>query len=134
MDSAVIDKPLDDYIRSVSKKDFEWGKLDCVMFACDWIFLKTGKNPAEKSRGKYHDEESAYQHLRDTYGSIEEEMDTLYESVDPAFRQKGDIALCEYENINVLGVVGGSGFVFFKSLKTGVAATKTAKIKKVWRV
>lgn len=126
----MIDKYLDD----VKPKEFKWGECDCVLFVSEWAKIKSGIDPSHGVKGKYKTEKQAYKLLKDTCGDFSTGLDKFFKRVDPAYRQKGDIALCLVDKKEVLGIAGSGGFIFFKAAPYGVKASKTAEIKSVWRV
>jgi hypothetical protein len=128
------DVKLAEYIELVKTKPFEWGVCDCVLFTGDWCEFLTGKNPAEGAHGKYNSEESAKEYLKAAYGDKPElTVDKLFERVEPAFRQLGDIVLCMFAESKIFGVVAANGLVMFKGERS-LIATKRAEILIAWRV
>lgn len=89
---------------------FAWGAQDCVSFAADVALALTGVDPLAEYRGKYHDEETAYQlvgaaglqafvaRLMAQFGAQE---------CPVAFAQRGDWAMVMVGNHLVTGVVVG---------------------------
>jgi len=130
----MLDVRLDKYIHEMRTQDFEWGKLDCVLFACNWAEEHVGVNPAEGSQYAYNDEKSAYEHLKERYGGIEDGLDKHFKQIAPTFRQKGDIALCRVQEQEILGICGGRGFVFFKAKPKGIFCKREPDVLNVWRV
>ena len=128
------DVKLAQYLEDAKTKSFEWGVLDCVLFSCLWVEVMTGENPAEDCVGAYSSEAEAQAFMVDRFGTIEAGLDAALSRVDIAFRQKGDLALCLIDGKETLGIVGGCGFVFFKSLGKGINAKKNPEILAVWRV
>jgi hypothetical protein len=47
------------YLSEAARQGFAWGKRDCMLFAADWVLLRTGADPAAAWRGRYHDETTA---------------------------------------------------------------------------
>lgn len=134
MGLIMIDVKLEKFLQNTKEQNFEWGQLDCVLFACKWIENITDINPARKSIGAYKDEKTAYAHLKKEYGSIQEGLDKHLKQVAPSHRQKGDVALCMIDGRETLGVCGARGFVMFKTLNKGVYGRRDPEILNVWRV
>lgn len=130
----MIDVELDKYITRMKTRLFKWGKLDCVLFASDWAEIRCGKCPASEDRGQYTDEKGAMSRVKEVYGTLSGIFDKDFERVDIAYRQKGDIALCHLDGKDTIGICGGRGFIFFKSMGKGVIAKRDTKILTVWRV
>lgn len=80
-------------------KPFVWGQTDCCMSACYAIEAVTGKNPLEKSIGKYKTARGSIGHLikKLKYRSIEELFRSMTGAVEikSNFAQRGDIAIIE---------------------------------------
>ena len=55
---------LEEYLQALAKKPFDWISCNCFLICADWVQLKTGRDPAGKWRGKYHDKASALRLLR----------------------------------------------------------------------
>lgn len=53
------DMMLDDYLNDAGKKRWQYGHVDCQMFAADWVVARTGLDPAEDLRGTYSTAEEA---------------------------------------------------------------------------
>lgn len=130
----MIDVELSDYLERAKVKSFEWGVCDCAIFVCDWIEERIGINPASICKGAYTTEAEATAFMLDHFGSLSSGLDAEFTRVEKAFRQKGDVALCKIEGRETLGIVGGCGFVFFKSLGKGIVAKREPEILTVWRV
>ena len=128
------EKALDAYINKTRTRLFRWGKLDCILFGCKWAGIATGIDPAKDSYGKYSTERGAYAHLRAVYGDVYQGLDRHFKRVEPAFRQRGDLALCKIDDSETLGIVCGNNFIFFKAIGKGVVARKSPPILAVWRV
>lgn len=130
----MIDVVLDNFINEKKLEAFEWGKLDCVLFACDWCERVSGINPAQGSYGAYDNEEDAYKHLESEYGGIEAGFDKYFGQISPAFRQKGDDVLCKMDDYEFAGVCGARGFIFFKTENKGIRAIRNPDIISAWRI
>lgn len=54
--STIWEAPLAVYLDQVSARPFAWGRLDCAMFAGDWVTRITGADPIAEFRGRYRTE------------------------------------------------------------------------------
>ena len=50
---------LSDYLDAAREQRWQWGVVDCSLFASDWVRMVTGKDPAEGLRGTYSTQDEA---------------------------------------------------------------------------
>lgn len=50
---ATVGDELQEFIRSGSSLPFDWVSNNCGFWVCDWIRLKTGRDPVKKLRGRF---------------------------------------------------------------------------------
>lgn len=50
---------LSDYLDSATRRRWQWGFVDCTLFAGDWALALSGRDPGEGIRGTYETEEGA---------------------------------------------------------------------------
>lgn len=86
---------LAEFVQSHIHSPFEWGKNDCCLFACDWINLATGIDPAANIRGKYDSALSAARVLGE-FGGVQGVAESKciehgFPVVNINFSQRGDI-------------------------------------------
>jgi len=80
---------------------FIWGQNDCALFAADGIRAITGVDIAADFRGKYHDEASAMQAIKDICGGSTVADAAAYcankhglsELTKPLFAKRGDLVV-----------------------------------------
>ena len=120
------------HIESAKSKEFVWGEHDCCLFAADCCVALCGKDPAEAYRGTYSSEIEAKRALSKNHGSVEAAFDSLFQRVDPAFAQRGDVVVFESELGLTAGIQGVDGVVWSVSLN-GLAILKP-EVKTSWRV
>jgi hypothetical protein len=84
---------LHEYLTENLKTPFEWGKHDCVLFANNWIFLKTGKNILA-DYPKWASAKEALRFLQQE-GGIKAAVDKRLKQIHPNLAKDGDIALYE---------------------------------------
>jgi hypothetical protein len=51
--SAAVTDELQNFIKSGSALPFDWVSRNCGFWVCDWIRVKTGRDPVLKYRGKF---------------------------------------------------------------------------------
>lgn len=80
------------YIASVRDSRFEWGALDCAMFAAGAVIAITGVDPVEVYRGKYSTELGAAKALK-KYGTgdLKSTLDSMFEARPIGRLQRGDL-------------------------------------------
>jgi hypothetical protein len=44
---------LSEYLAATLKSPWRWGSTDCTIWVADWIYARTGIDPADKYRGTY---------------------------------------------------------------------------------
>ena len=110
-----------------------WGSSDCVLFASDWAYKATGKDPAASIRGKYASEAEA----RDLIDSAEKPpeivMNDFFERVNYKFASRGDIVFKRTETGFCFGIVW-DGKAVFKVDGKGVFISEITEDFIVWRV
>lgn len=86
---------------------FEWGKLDCLMFAAGAVKAVTGFDPAKGHRGKYKSHASSVRYLK-TLGatSASDYLDTLFPRVPKAMARRGDLVSFEGNTGVCISTVG----------------------------
>lgn len=104
-------KALDEYITTTDRAVFEWGKLDCAIFAANAVEAMTGVDLYEDFRGTYSTERGAFQAIRDAGfdNYIDLLEDRLGASVASSELTLGDLAVVEAPGmVACLGIVAGS--------------------------
>lgn len=80
------------YIAPLRDARFEWGTLDCAMFAAGAVIAVTGADPVEVYRGKYSSELGAAKALK-KYGAgdLKSTLGTMFEERPIGRLQRGDL-------------------------------------------
>lgn len=82
------------FIEERRDKPFVWGEHDCCLFCADAAVLICGIDPAEPYRGRYDDEESAWQALHDYGdGTIAGAWSACFPEIQVNRMQRGDVCL-----------------------------------------
>ena len=122
-----------DYIGDALNQEFVWGKRDCVLFACDLARAITGKDPAEKIRGKYKSQKSALFLISNEPTAPEIVMNDYFQRIHIGFAQRADIVFRRKENGGFnFGIVWDGKAVFLAEGK-GIVFEKLEGLT-VWRV
>lgn len=59
-----------DYLRDGGSRPFAWGADDCCTFACDWVRVSAGVDPASEWRGRCANARDAARIMRDGGGVL----------------------------------------------------------------
>ena len=102
------------YYERVRNAPFQWGKLDCALFACDAIETMTGIDPARDLRGKYETEEQAtdYGDLGTLAADAMQREGVV--TINPKLAKRGDPILADIHGRQTLGVCDGRRVLFVK--------------------
>lgn len=129
---------LPEFLNDAAGKPFEAGRLDCMLFAADWVALRTGKDPAAPFRG-------AYRTVRE-YETLLKENGGLLAMAGSAMTriglqgaekpQEGDVGVIRYltpgnRHRPLAGIYTGLRWV--AKTRAGIVAVHAAPIA-VWRV
>lgn len=85
---------------------FAWGKNDCATFAADVALDLTGDDPLHDLRGRWDSEFSAARVLVEL-GGMRAAVDARLPCVPVAMAHRGDVALVEQGDEQLLGVIVG---------------------------
>jgi hypothetical protein len=121
---------------------FAWGENDCALFAADAIQSFTGVDIAEDFRGKYTDEASALETIKEITGG-ETVADAaawcaakheLPELANPLFAQRGDLVILDAPSGHqIAGIVGLNGHAISVYDK-GLFRLPITSVVRAWRV
>ncbi|MBC3411275.1 hypothetical protein HU720_08155 [Pseudomonas sp. SWRI51] len=118
-------------IKAATERPFSWGEFDCCLFAADCSMAICGVDPAASYRGRYTTETGAKRLLKRNHGSLEGAWDACFSRVEPAFTQRGDVAL--YDGPNGRGVAVYWAGDFWSASEEGVGRIDCAPLV-VWRI
>lgn len=85
-------------IKAATERPFSWGEFDCCLFAANCAVAVCGIDPAEQYRGRYTTETGAKRLLKKIHGSLDGAWDACFQRINPAFIQRGDVAMYDGEN------------------------------------
>ena len=125
-------KKVQDYIRSVSTKEFEWGEHDCLQLVSGLVGAVSGaEGPADKFKGTYDCEFSAAKILWRYYGG--RLSNALEQELRPARTPKfGYVALVQVFDREMAGIVQ-DGKVLVLHQGRGLIGVPKECIKKVYQ-
>lgn len=113
---------------------FAWGKHDCCLFAADGVLAMTGVDPMAAFRGKYFDQVSAAQALRDIGdGTLAETVTGILGTpVSVKLARRGDVVMTRTATGPAAGLCAGISSWF--AGPDGLTVVPTAKCLAAWRV
>lgn len=117
---------LETYLKGAAHKKFEWGAHDCVLFTMDWFLSLTNVDIIPDIRGKYSTEEEALA-LIESFGGLIQATSARIPTRPAGFEKRGDLALCEVDGKETMGIVASRGFIFFV-LDRGLCAKRVKPI------
>lgn len=110
---------------------FEWGTMDCALFACAAVEAQTGEHPYPEFPGTYSDRIGAAWALRELgKGTLEATFGQKFEEVPPAFARRGDIVMATG---GAMGVCTGAAARFL-SEEGGLTSLPRATFTHAWRI
>ena len=121
------------YIDEAITAKFEWGQKDCVLFACDLAKMITGKDPAEKIRGKYHSKKTALSLIKKEPIAPEIVMNDYFERIHIGFAQRADIVFRRNDDGGFNFGIVWDGKAVFLAENQGIVFEKLEGLI-VWRV
>ncbi len=138
------EKKLEELIRERSNSPFNYGSIDCCLFACDAVEAITGRDPGEWFRGKYKSQKEAYRLLKEfADGEILETAEKITSAlgmpeIHPNFAQRGDVVYCKIETLRLglnytLGILSINGQIAVPG-KNGLEFYPLERGIKAWKV
>lgn len=122
------------YLEWAARQDFAYGTMDCVCFASNAVLEITGIDPMQEGRGKYNNLKDGAVLIREYRGSYAGIMDEHFERISPAFAQRGDIVLIFENSAPVFGVVGSTGYAYFKGRGKALGLKFPRLCQLAWRI
>ena len=132
---------LTEFLAHARRTNFEWGKNDCCMFACDAIQAMTGEDLGSEFRGLYDDEASAMLSLLELgYTGIENLVEKKFLSRDVleipvSMAMQGDVVVLE-SNETPFGATIGICLGAFSIIpgEKELIKFKTRRFKRAWNI
>ena len=124
---------LSDWIAECAGASFEWGKLDCLMFAAGGIKAVTGYDPGKGHRGKYDSLTSSVRYLKKLGAdSAVDYLDKTFPKVPPSFARRGDLVSMGGNAGICFGTVGL--FIGFENEEPGLIRIPFAEWQSAWAI
>lgn len=128
---------LQKYIDSHVSSTFEYGSLDCALFASNWVKIATGFDPAKEFRGKYSTKSGSLKQLKSVGGSF-----NLFEVFDKIMivrcdvlkAQRGDVIGLVENGDQALGICVGSRVVALGETGISFYDIQDKAVRTAWRV
>lgn len=127
---------LTDKIEEYKSIPFVWGVSDCLQFSGQVAAAMLDYDPYEKV-GSYHydSEEAAGQMLQDHFdGDMGNVFSTAFEEIRPRMAGRGDIAIVEFKDTEICGVIDSSGRLVACKSVDGLLFVPMIYIQRAWRV
>lgn len=121
------------FIEEKRNQPFNWQTNNCAFFACDWIAIVFGQDPAAPYRGMTGLQLSRA--IRQTpVDKLAEKitMEIGWYCVTPVWARRGDIVEIALDSYPALGVCIGARSAF--PGKDGIIFNKTIDCRRAWRV
>lgn len=112
-------------------KPFEWGVLDCCLFAADCVEAVTGVDPAADFRGSYDSKAGAYRLVSRLGGFRAMAGARLGAEIPVAMAQAGDIGFVGDDSAGSMVVCGGAHWLGIS--EAGVAWVPVSDVVIAWR-
>jgi hypothetical protein len=128
------------YLTRRQNEKFQWGTMDCCLFACDAVLEMSGLDLAEDFRGKYDSLKSAARIMKEVAGGGVLEVAVIkagvydIEQIPVLMAQRGDVVLLSSPLGEALGIVGLDGRWTHCPGPDGVADAPLKECMKAWRI
>lgn len=124
------------FIEEKRHQPFDWATNNCCFFACDWLAMLTGIDPAASFRGQVDNALSA-QRIMARAGGVEcvaEEASSRWRWAETTVKlaRRGDVVVFDTENGPALGVCLGALAAF--AGPNGVEFKPMAACRRAWRI
>lgn len=124
------------FIEEKRGQPFDWAVNNCCFFACDWLAMLTGVDPASDFRDEVDSALSA-QRVLNARGGLDEMAIAAFDrwgwlEVVPALARRGDVVEVQTELGPALGVCCGLRSVF--PGMAGIEWRETLLVLRAWRV
>lgn len=124
------------FLEEKRNEPFGWAHNNCCFFACDWLAMLTGNDPAVDYRERITSPLTAARVL-ESDGGVDGIASTIcaqrgWQEVDVRLAQRGDAVLIDIGAGDTLGVCAGKDSWF--AGESGVARVATLRCRKAWRI
>lgn len=116
------------YLANVQREPFQYGRLDCGLFAAGAVAAMTGMDPARKWRGRYSTFKGALRALRkDGFDDQVAVARALFQEIPVLTAREGDWAVVDGDGGPALGVVVGAQIAVMMPAGLGFQDLTTAR-------
>jgi hypothetical protein len=125
------------FLQEKQSQPFDWAGNNCCFFACDWLAMLTGDDPAKDYRPRITSALTAARTLEQE-GGVDGIASAICEArgwrnVGVTMAQRGDIVVGVFEGADALGVCDGAHSWF--AGKHGLQAISTIhQCRKAWKI
>lgn len=125
------------FLEEKQSQPFDWKTNNCCFFACDWLAILAGVDPAESYRPRVTSALAMGRILKEE-GGVEAMADKDFpargwRNVDVKMAQRGDIVLADTPEGPAIGVCGGA--VSWFAGPKGLSAISTIhQCRKAWKI
>jgi hypothetical protein len=135
-------RELDQFLINNAKTPFQWGVLDCCLFAASAIQAFTGTDIADDFRGKYSTQTSAFALIKTVTGGTTVEDAAVYcatkhgltEWSTPLLAQRGDLVVIQDGDQLIAGIVHLNGRHVISIGESGLKRLPLKAAKRAWHV
>jgi hypothetical protein len=135
---------MEKFLLAKAATPFVWGTHDCALFAADSVQAITGVDIASDFRGKYHDEDTAIQTIREITGIENPTVEDaaaycaakhgMQELKHPLMAWRGDLVVLEESGRVIAGIVHLNGRHIVAAGEDGLKRLPITQVKRAWRV
>jgi hypothetical protein len=124
------------FIEEKRAQPFDWAANNCCFFACDWLAILTGTDPAAKLRKKVKSAAGAAKLVKARGGVVALAAEVCgargWLECTPRLARRGDLVMVQTEHGPAMGVCNGAQSVF--AGPSGIEQRETLLALKAWRV
>jgi len=131
---------LDGFFESRREAKFEWGRNDCVLFACDAVLVMTGEDLARGFRDSYNTARGAFKAMASLGAADVGELADIFAArlglriLPPSFAQRGDVMLLDRELGESLGIVALNGVDVLAPGEERISDVPLSAGLRAWRI
>lgn len=133
------ERKLSEYVGSLQAEPFEWGKLDCAIFAYRCLVVQFGSSRIPPFEGRYKTAKGAAATLKKQFGvsDLEAAVSKYLDEIPAKLAQRGDIVSIKPEHRSIGGIGASLGVCMGARCAVltvdGVAYIEASHIERAWR-
>lgn len=121
------------WLESVRRRPFEWGKFDCALMAAECAEVITGTHPEPDLVGAYYTPWGAFKILHGEDG-LSAMCDKHYKRVPVPLAWRGDIVLGQFNRKETLMINTGADYLVMTTEGPRLAERYSIQATTAWRV